>query len=365
MDKAVGAQVQVVAAASVSPDPIRRYDFKSWNDATTANAFLVTITDHTQVFSATYQASYKLALVSQPANQALFTTSPSSADGFFAEGTFVNVTVLPQNGYKFQQWSGDLAGSAITSPVTMTGPRSGTALMDGAPFIFEGGVKSAAGDTPSGAVGPGSDISIFGVNLAGSTKVAPAGLVSQAIDDVSATVDGRPLALLFVSPQQINAQIFSDLQDGDYTLTLRRTGKPDAIRNFKVRRNAPGIFQWYPAQGQPTVAALHENGTLLTADSPAAVNETITIYGTGFGLYDRPLLDGFPTAQTGDWNLVDAVKVTVDGQTYTPVSARSANGVVGMSVIRVKLTAPLPSGLIDIKATVNNVDSNTAKLPVK
>ena len=364
-NKAVGAQVQVVAAASVSPDPLRRYDFKSWNDGNTANTFVVTVTDQTQVFSATYQKSYKLSVVSQPANQSLFTTNPSSADGFFADGTNVNVTAVPQNGYKFQQWTGDLSGNTLTSQVSMNGPKSGIALMDGAPFIFENGVKSAAGDLPSGAVAPGSDISIFGVNLAGSTKVAPAGLVSQAIDDVSATVDGRPLALMFVSPVQINAQLFSDLQDGDYTLTLHRTGKADAIRNFRVRRNAPGLFQWYPLQGLPTVAALHENGTLITADSPAAVNETITIYGTGFGPYDRPLLDGFPTAQTGDWNLVDPVKVTLDGQTYTPVSARSANGVVGMSTIRVKLTGPLPSGLVDIKATVNSVDSNTAKLPVK
>jgi uncharacterized protein (TIGR03437 family) len=177
-------------------------------------------------------------------------------------------------------------------------------------------------------------------------------------------LNDRLLALLFISPQQINAQLFSDLEDGEYTLTVHHTTQKDASRKFRVQRNSPGLFQWYPPQGEATVAAFREDGSMLTADNPAAINETITIYGTGFGLYDRPLVDGFPTPATGTWNVVDPVKVTVDGQTYN-VTARAANGLVGMVVLRVKLTGTLPSGLVTMKATVNNVDSNTSKLPIK
>jgi hypothetical protein len=36
-----------------------------------------------------------------------------------------------------------------------------------------------------------------------------------------------------------------------------------------------------------------------------------------------------------------------------------------MVVLRVKLTGTLPSGLVTMKVTVGNVDSNTTKLPVK
>jgi len=36
-----------------------------------------------------------------------------------------------------------------------------------------------------------------------------------------------------------------------------------------------------------------------------------------------------------------------------------------MVVVRVKLTGTLPSGMVNVKVTVNNVDSNTSKLPVK
>jgi uncharacterized protein (TIGR03437 family) len=59
------------------------------------------------------------------------------------------------------------------------------------------------------------------------------------------------------------------------------------------------------------------------------------------------------------------VTVTLGQLKYTPVSARAANGLIGMVVIRVKLTGSLPSGMIDLKVTVGGEDSNTVKLPVK
>jgi uncharacterized protein (TIGR03437 family) len=104
---------------------------------------------------------------------------------------------------------------------------------------------------------------------------------------------------------------------------------------------------------------------MITADNPATADETISILSTGFGLYDHPLVDGFLTPPTGDWNVVDPIKVKVDGQIYTPVSAKAENGDAGVVVLQVTLTGTLPSGLVDLKATVNNVDSNTVQLPIK
>jgi uncharacterized protein (TIGR03437 family) len=354
--------VQVVAPASVSPDAYRRFNFLTWNNGSTANTFQVTIGDQAQVFVATYQAFYKLTASSQPANHVSFLFNPSSPDGFFADGTQVAVTASASDGFTFTNWSGDLSGTSLTASVVMNAPRFAVAVLNGFPFVSS--VQNAAGMTPSGTVGPGSDISIFGDNLASNLDVAPAGQLSQAIDNVWVTLNNRLLPLLFISPQQINAQLFSDLQDGNYTLTVHHTAQQDASKNFTVQRDSPGLFQWYPAQGSPTVAAFREDGSMLTADNPATVNETISIYGTGFGLYDHALVDGFPTPD-GIWNVVDPIKVTADGQSYTPVSARAANGFAGMVVVRVKLTGPLPSGLINLKVTINNVDSNTTKLPMK
>ena len=365
LDKDTGAQVQVSAPAMVTPDAYKRFEFRSWNGGATATTFQVTIGEHAQVFVATYQAFYKLTVDSQPSGHLSFGFNPASGDRFYAAGTQVAVTASNTNGYTFQRWSGDLSGNSPTASLVMNGPRFAVAVLDGYPFISEHGIKNAAGDTPSGTVGPGSDISIFGENLASDLKVAPPGELSQAIDDTWITVNNRLLPLLFISPHQINAELFSDLPDGEYTLTVHHTTQKDASQTFKVQKNSPGLFQWYPPDGEATIAAFREDGSMLTADNRATADETISIYGTGFGFYDHTLVDGFPTPDKGEWNLVDPVTVTVGGQTYTPVSARAANGLIGMVVLKVKLTGTLPSGLLDLKVTVNNVDSNTSKLPVQ
>jgi len=366
LNKPTGAKVQVVAPTSVTPDAVSRYTFGSWDSGSTANSFQVTIGDQTQVFTATYQSFFKITATAQPANLVGFVfTPPAAADGFFPGGSQVWVTAVIHNGYTFNHWSGDLSGTDPIASLVMNAPHVIKAVLDGFPYIDENGVKSAAGDTPSLTVGPGSLISVYGDDLSATTKSAPPGELLQAIDDVWVTVNGRLLPLLYISPTMISTQLFSDLADGAYTLTVHRTNQADASRSFTVKRDSPGLFQVYPSQGSPTVSGYRADGSLLTAGNPATANETISIFGTGFGLYDRPMVDGFPTPDTGNWNLVDTIKVTVGTQTYTPVTARAANGSTGIVVLQVKLTGTLPSGLVDLKVTVGGVDSTTVKLPMK
>jgi len=363
LDKPTGAKVQVVAPPSVSPNPVSRYTFGSWNGGSTTPSLQVTIGDQGQVFTATYQSFFKITAVSQPPGFVNFLYNPApSADGFFPGGTQVSVTAIPNGGFTFKQWAGDLSGTNATGSLAMNASHSIVAILNGFPYVSA--VTNTAGVTPSPTVGPGSEISIVGVDLSATSKSAPPGELSQAIDDVWVTVNDRLLPLLYVSPELINAQLFSDLVDGTYTLTVHRTNQGDASRSFTVKRDSPGLFQWVPQTGSPTIAAYRQDGSMLTASNPAAANETISIYGTGFGLYDRPLVDGFPTPDTGDWKLVDPITITAGGQTYTPISAKAQNGFTGMVVLQVKL-GTLPSGLVDLKATVGGVDSNTVKLPIK
>ena len=364
LNKPTGAQVQVVAPASLTPDAVSRYTFGSWNGGGTATSFQITITDQVQVFTATYNTFFKIMATSQPANQVGFTfTPPPAADGFFPGGTQVLVTAVPQNGYAFKNWSGDLSGVNPSASLVMNAAHSIVAVLGGFPYISA--VKNSAGDTPSLTVGPGSLISISGDDLSATTKSSPPGELLQAIDDVWVTVNGRLLPLLYISPTMINAQLFSDLVEGSYTLTVHRTNQGDASRNFTVKRDSPGLFQWNAQQGNPTVTGFRADGSLLTPSNPATLNETIAIFGTGFGLYDHPLVDGFPTPDTGNWNVTDPITVTAGTQTYTPVTARAANSTAGLVVLQIKLTGTLPSGLVDLKVTVGNTDSNTVKLPIK
>jgi uncharacterized protein (TIGR03437 family) len=179
------------------------------------------------------------------------------------------------------------------------------------------------------------------------------------------TVGDRILPLLFVSPQQINAQVPSDLPDGQYTLRVRWTGQPDVIGAFTVSRNAPGLFARM-VDDKAYATAFHEDGTLITPDSPARRGETVTIYGTGFGPYTDKVIDGFLLPNPCNLQLADPVQVTAAGTPIQPVWSGGAGGMVGANVTRIVITDDLPhSATVDLAVSVNGHTSNTVLLPVE
>jgi uncharacterized protein (TIGR03437 family) len=215
-------------------------------------------------------------------------------------------------------------------------------------------------------VAPGSIISIYGSNLAAGLQIGPSNPLSQTIGGVTVTVNDRILPLMFISPQQINAQMFSDLPDGDYTLVVHLTGQPDVPGQFTVHRDAPALFSQLNPDGTTQVVALHADGSAVTGTSPAQSGETVTFFGTGFGPYDQPVVDGFAIPVVGVWNVVDPVSVLVGSQSVQPNSATGVPGVVGITVVQVTLPAVMPAGApLNLAVTVNGKTSSTTPLPVQ
>ena len=181
---------------------------------------------------------------------------------------------------------------------------------------------------------------------------------------MTVTVSDRILPLLFVSPQQINAEVISDLPDGDYTLTVHNTGQPDVSATFSVARNAPGLF-FQTVNSQPYVVALHPDGSAVTQDSPASAGETISILGTGFGPYTGQVIDGFfPPVPPP--SLTDSVTISTADQSPVPSWSGAAQGYTGI----VSTTFQVPNGLasgtaVPLTVTVNGAASNTVMLPVQ
>src|SRR5581483_6182293 len=186
----------------------------------------------------------------------------------------------------------------------------------------------------------------------------PVNPLSQTLLGVTATVNDRILPLLFVSPQQINAQVPSDLPDGDYTILVHSTGQPDVSATFTVARNAPGLF-FQSLDAKPYVIALHADGSQVTADSPAQAGETISILGTGFGPYAGRVIDGFFPPNPAP-ALADPVTLTTGDQSPAPAWAGAASGYTGVASTSFKVPDGLPGGTaVPLKITINGQDSNT------
>ena len=114
---------------------------------------------------------------------------------------------------------------------------------------------------------------------------------------------------------------------------------PDVQAPFTVVRNAPGLFQ------QSTIAAaLHEDGSPVTADSPARTGELLSLYGTGFGPADHPRTAGFPVPADPPFLIVDSAKVQIGDAVLIPEKTFSAPGKSGIDIVQFRLTDAVPAG---------------------
>ena len=363
LDRPAGSEVQLAAPASVAAGDGTRYDFQGWGDATAPDR-AVTFTSDAATLTAGYRLVHRLVMVSEPAGGALFHCDPESTDGFYDAAAQVAVRLDARPGFRFRRFEGDLTGSFTSGVVGMSAPRYVRAVLERVPYIAPAGVRNGAGETPVAAVAPGSVITILGANLAPDTATGPESPLVQTLAGVTVRLGDRMLPLFYVSPEQINAQLPSDVEPGDQSLAVWGDGRAEVRTDFTVARNAPGLFQAM-ADGEAYSVAAHQDGTAVTAASPARRGETITLYGTGWGPCDRRPPDGFALPASPAFTLADPVEVVAGDAVLQPVWAGAAPGRVGVEALRLKIGAELPPGPARLKVRVNGQESNTVLLPVE
>jgi uncharacterized protein (TIGR03437 family) len=163
------------------------------------------------------------------------------------------------------------------------------------------------------------------------------------------------LPLLYVSPEQINFQVASDLEPGIYTLELHRDGGVLRSVDFTVARDAPGLF-----------AVLHEDGSAITPDAPARPGERVALYGTGFGPYVIPAPDGFRVPVDPPDPLTDSLQVLVAGHTLPPEFAGAGPALTGIALVWFVLPGDLEPGVaVEVAVAVGGVESNAVLVPLK
>ncbi len=364
LDGASGSTFSLDASPAIEFGADSRAQFSGWSDAADRTRTLTFSGDERRI-TLNYQISNALRAVSDPADGVDFAFDPPSADGFYPSNANVRVTATARQGFRFRRWAGDLEGTSNVGFVSLGTPRLVRALLDKIPSVPTAGIRNAAGETPEAVVAPGSIISVFGSLLAPDYAAAPAGPLAQTLAGTVVQWNNRLLPLLFVSPGQINAQVPSDLAEGEQTLGVRTGNQPAIQGKVQVVRNAPGLFG-FSLEDKFYLAAMHEDGSVISPDNPARRGETITILGTGFGPYQRPILDGFPAPAAPPNPLVDPVTIRLGELPLTPASAIASPGQVG--VVALKLVIPedlAPASELPVTAVVNGRSSNTTLLPLR
>jgi uncharacterized protein (TIGR03437 family) len=363
----VGTQINVVAPASVAQGAGSRQDLSGWTGGSTAGPAGLTVTlgaDPVTVY-ANYHLMNYLAMSSSPANSAVWTVQPASPDGFYSSGSAVSVSVLPQTGFKFQYFSGDLTGSNSSGSVVMSAPRAVQATMAKIPYVAATGIENGAGTTPVNAIAPGSVASIFGGNMAAGTAIAPGNPLPQTLGGISVILGNRLLPLFFVSPSQMNFQLPADVQPGAATLSVIAAGVANVTATFTVVQDAPGLFQQIVG-GQSFALAFHADGTPVTQTSLAQIGELLTVYGTGFGPTNPARPEGFVVPASPVYAATDPVIVSAGSGTLTPSATFALAGSIGVDAVQFTLTDSTLSGTnAALIVTINGQPSNTVLLPVQ
>ena len=363
LERPVGAMLHLRAPTAVAAGDGVRLDFAGWSDGGSAEREL-TLGAEPVVLTASYRQRYQLALSTKPAGAAQFKLEPASADGYYDIDQTVSLTMQPNNGFKFQGWQGDLTGVSRTAVFTMHSPHRAQATFEAVPYVPPNGLRNAAGTTPDTAVAPGSIVSIYGANLTEETVVGPPSPLAQTLGGLLLRIGDRMLPLFFVSPEQINALLPWDLEDGEHAVVIHRDGQSDVTVTFTTTRNAPGLFSVLRDELVYQLA-LHPDGSLVSLESPARYGETITLLGTGFGPYQRKPAEGFAVPATPDYPLIDPVEIVQGDIVLTPEFAGAAVGFIGLDAVRLVIPEGLPVGSLEIKVRVNGHESNTVLLPVE
>jgi uncharacterized protein (TIGR03437 family) len=199
---------------------------------------------------------------------------------------------------------------------------------------------------------PGMLMSVFGTGLSTSApqSVTTVPLPLTSVSGTSATINGIPAPLLYISATQINLQIPYEVSVGSAVLTVTAGGQSGSI-SFAVQAAAPGIF------------VDSQNGHIVPNES-AAAGSTIGMFLTGAGQVTPPEPTGNVPAQgtTPVPNL--PVTMTVGGVSVTPIYIGVPNWSVGELQINFTVPSTLAAGTYPVVVTIGGVSSQAAQLTV-
>ena len=214
------------------------------------------------------------------------------------------------------------------------------------PVISRSGIVNAA-DFSGQAVTPGELVSIFGLNIGPAQGVTASfdpqtGKLPTLLGGVRVFFNNFPAPLLFTSEGQINAQVpFEVAGVENVVVRVEIGGQSSNTSTITVADAHPGLFN--------IVANL--DGTINSAENPAAAGGFVILYATGQGLLDKPLMTGSPAplpTEGGLFTPLLPVSLLV-GDTPPPFSAAVlAPQFVGLIQINLMLPAGLAAGEYEV-----------------
>jgi len=197
----------------------------------------------------------------------------------------------------------------------------------GAPRLLESGLVSASAPETS-TLAPGSLAAIYGLRLAAGRAEGALAAPPTKLAGVVVAVNGARAPLLFVSAEQVNAQIPWDTVAGQAAVTIFVDGAIGNTIFASVSDFAPGIF----------MVSHQDGGAPVDHQQPAQSGETLIIYATGLGpVSQSPSPEAFAST-------LETPSVTVGGLPAPVELSGLAPGLAGVYQVKIQLPVGLGPG---------------------
>ena len=202
------------------------------------------------------------------------------------------------------------------------------------------GITNSASFHISGA--PGAAMTIFGRNLSTSTMQAHAYPLPATLGATMVMVDGAPVPLYYVSPNQINFQMPSNAPLGNVRVEVNVGG--DQVSSFDAQPVMltavdPGLYM-----NGPRAAALNPDFTPNTAATPQPAGTILAFYLTGQGTVTPATPDGSAAPAAPLSMLEGTAQATIGGLPAEVTFCRTRAGLRGISASQCPDSAGSESG---------------------
>jgi adhesin/invasin len=143
-------------------------------------------------------------------------------------------------------------------------------------------------------------------------------------------------------------------------LELTKNGVPGHPVPISIASTAPQIF----LTAATHAAAINRDYSLNAPANPAMAGGVISIFWTGQGVVNNPVMTGAPATALFLNTTVASTAATIGGQPATVLYSGLAPGFVGLAQVNLKIP-DLPSGEYPVVLTVGSSTSNSATVSIK
>lgn len=217
------------------------------------------------------------------------------------------------------------------------------------------------GASGSAKLSPGSLFSIYGTQLAVSTKISGETPWPRSMDGVSVTINGVAAPLYYVSQTQINGQIPYETAVGSATALVSYNGSTPAQMTFTVVAANPGVLVY---NGNRAVA-VNATGAVNATTAGAKPGDVELLYFSGIGVPKDAIVAtgaGSPSAEPlGRSKYPSTIKL--NGQPVEVFYLGLAPGYPALCQANFRIPS-LPPGDYPLTITVNGEESNVAMLTI-